>query len=120
MNIMSITTFRHKYQGQCQSHHCHYSLRAYSWGLKDSQGHFRCFICTTYRIFMPCLLISYPTCWFLSFFENLILQQYRAGRTIEAVVAAVSPHLCQLTNVESELQSSRLWSFPYSEYNIKK
>jgi len=34
------------------------------WGLKDSQGHFRCFICATCCIFISCLLISYPTCWF--------------------------------------------------------
>lgn len=34
------------------------------WGLKDSQGHFRCFISTTCCIFISCLLISSPTCWF--------------------------------------------------------
>lgn len=37
----------------------------------DFQGHFKCFICTTYCIFKPCLLISDPTypCWFSSFSE---------------------------------------------------
>ena len=34
------------------------------WGLRDSQGHFRCFICATCCIFISCLSISYPSCWF--------------------------------------------------------
>ena len=34
------------------------------WGLRDSQGHFRCFICATCYIFISCLSISYPSCWF--------------------------------------------------------
>lgn len=63
-------TLCHNCQCQCQSHHHHYSLRAHYWGLQDSQGYLRCFICIIYCIFMPWFFISYSTCCLLSFSEN--------------------------------------------------
>lgn len=72
----------------------------------DPQGHFRCFICTTYCSFIPHLLV-------LIFLWKFYFHSSKGqGKQMRQWVASVSTHLCWLTNACS------LWTLPYSEYNM--